>query len=423
VIAGTAVLALLLASGVQANDAAELSRQAQASEVIAEIRVHGNLIVSDEDVLTLTGIAVGDPFRPGMLEEAAARLRASGKFESVQVLKRFASIDDPARIALVVIVNEGPVRVSSTNGATEIIRRRGVRNLLFLPVLEAEDGYGLTYGVRLAFAGAAGGRSRVSFPLTWGGRKEAGVEFERAFARGPLTRARGGGSVERRRNPAFLQNDTRRQVWGRAERAVGPLRAGGQVGWTGVSFAGIEDRFVSTRGDLTLDTRLDPVLPRNAAYVSATWERLSFGAGRRIDRTHLEGRGYLGLLGQSVLAVSALREDADTPLPPYLKPLLGGWSNLRGFRAGAFAGDTLVAGSLELRVPLSSPLRLVRTGLSVFADAGKVSDKGQRLAEQPLRQGFGTGIWVSATVLHFGLSIAHGRGADTRVNFGGGVSF
>ena len=33
-------------------------------------------------------------------------------------------------------------------------------------------------------------------------------------------------------------------------------------------------------------------------------------------------------------AVRALREDSARPLPPYLKPLLGGMANLRGFKAG-----------------------------------------------------------------------------------------
>jgi outer membrane protein assembly factor BamA len=395
--------------------------QMAASEVIADIRVHGNLIVGDDEVIALAGVSVGAPFGPTTLADVAARLRASGRFEHVEVLKRFASIDDPTRIALVLIVNEGPVRVTSNAGSIDVVRRRGLRNLLFLPILEAEDGYGVTYGARLALVSRTGNR-RLSFPLTWGGRKEAGAELERSLSRGPLTRAIVGAGIEQRTNPAFKADDTRRQVWGRVERASGPVRAGGSAGWADVSFAGMDDRFRSVGADITFDTRLDPVLPRNALFGAASWERLFF-PGARVDRTRVEGRGYLGLAGQTVLAVRALRESAGGALPPYLKPLLGGWSNLRGFAAGSFAGDTIVAESVELRIPLSSPLHIAKIGVSLFADAGTAYDHGERFRDQTMHRSVGAGMWVSATVLHFGVSVAHGRDADTRVNFGGGLSF
>src|SRR4029434_10400839 len=101
---------------------------------------------------------------------------------------------------------------------------------------------------------------------------------------------------------------------------------------------------------------LDPLLPRNAVFVTGSWERLRFDAGDRTNRTRVDARGYLGLIRQTILVGRVVREDANRPLPPYLKSLLGGWSSLRGFRAGSFVGDTMVNGSLELRVPLSSPL-------------------------------------------------------------------
>jgi hemolysin activation/secretion protein len=103
--------------------------------------------------------------------------------------------------------------------------------------------------------------------------------------------------------------------------------------------------------------------------------------------------------------------------------LLGGWSSLRGFRAGAFVGDTVATSSAELRVPLSSPTKVARVGVSVFADAGAATSHGQRLADQPVHVGLGAGAWVTATVFRMGVSVAHGRHADTRVNFGLGVTF
>ncbi len=293
-----------------------------------------------------------------------------------------------------------------------------------MPILDVEDGYGVTYGVRMAYAGVAGKRSRLSVPLTWGGLKRAGVEFDRTFVGGPLGRVEVGSVLERRRNPAFDEEDTRRRVWARAARAVGPLRLGGGAGWQRVSFADTTDSIRTITADVALDTRLDAALPRNAVYATAAFERLYFASGAAIvDRTTLDGRGYLGLVGQSVLVVRARREQASRPVPPYLKSLLGGDSNLRGFEPGAFVGDVLVTGSIELRVPLSAALAAGKVGVSVFLDAGTAYDKGQAFRDQPLHTGAGASVWLSATVFRVGLTIAHGTGAGTRATFGAGLSF
>ena len=82
-----------------------------------------------------------------------------------------------------------------------------------------------------------------------------------------------------------------------------------------------------------------------------------------------------------------------------------------------------MAGSLELRVPLTSPLSVGKLGVSAFVDSGTAYDKGQRFDDQTLRTGIGGAVWMTLGPLRFGLSVAHGRGATTRVNFGGGLSF
>jgi outer membrane protein assembly factor BamA len=398
----------------------------QSAEIIAELRVHGNHITTDEEVIRIAGVSIGAPFWPTTIADVRARLRASGLFDTVEVLKRFASIEDPTRIALVLIVNEGPVRIerSDTPGdPPTIVRRGGLRNLMFLPILDAEDGYGVTFGARVAFAGLLGERSRLSSPLTWGGHRRAGIELDRTFLRGPLSRVDVGAAVEQRRNPAFDEDDQRRRLWVRGERAAGPLRAGATAGWQRVSFGALRDDIRSVSIDAAFDTRLNPVLPRDAVHAAASVERLFFDGGRVVDRLRVDARGYLGLLGQPVLVVRAVREDVSAPVPPYLRSLLGGWSSLRGFKAGAFTGDTLVAGSLELRVPLTSPLDVARLGVSAFVDAGTAYDKGQRLADQRFRTGIGGSGWVAIAAFRMSLSVAHGRGSGTRVNFGGGFTF
>ena len=171
-----------------------------------------------------------------------------------------------------------------------------------------------------------------------------------------------------------------------------------------------------------LDTRLDPFLPRNAVYARAAWDRFNLEGGA-VARSELDGRGYIGLWRQNVLALRAQRTDSSGVLPPYLQPLLGGMANLRGFEAGYAAGDTLVAGSLELILPLTSPLSVGRLGVSAFVDTGTVYGVGERLADQDFRRGVGGTLWFSAAMVRVGLAVAHGIGGKTHVHVGGSVLF
>lgn len=395
------------------------------AEVIAAIQVHGNNVTPDTEILATAGLAIGAPFTPAVLTDTRARLLATKRFEDVTVLKRYASISDASRISVLILVNERPVRIELPRAPGEpprLARRGPLRNLMFMPVLDGEDGYGLTYGARLAYVDVPGTGSRFAFPLTWGGMKRAGAEFEQTLKGSWIDRVQVGGAIQRQRNPAFGADDRRNRVWARVERAAGPLRVGGGVASERVTFLGDEDHVSSAGVDATFDTRLDPALPRNAVYARAAWTRFRVD-GRSVDKRSVDARGYLGLAGQTILVGRVTREDSSDALPLYLQPLLGGWSSLRGFKAGAFVGDTVATSSAELRVPLSSPLQVARLGVSVFADAGAAAAHGQRLADQPVRVGLGAGVWMTATVFRLGVSVAHGRHADTRVNFGLGVTF
>ena len=404
----------------------------QAQETVVSIVVHGNQLVSDEEVLKLSGLKIGAPFTSTTLADVKTRLKDSGKFETIEVLKRYAAIDDLTKVVVVIDASEGAVRIADpfTRGlggtGPRIVKRHFWNNLMFMPIFDAEDGYGMTFGARVALPKLLGPRSRLSFPLTWGGTRRAGAELERSFTSGPISRVEFGGAIQQRRNPAYETNDRRNRAWARAERRFGPLRAGGSVGWQRVTFGEIKEDFRTVGVDAIFDTRLDPVLPRNAVYVSASLERVFFASGEAdpsLTRSRVDARGFIGTFGQQVLVVRALREDANRPQPLYLRSLLGGWSNLRGFEAGFKTGDTLVAASLEYRIPISSPLSFGKLGVSVFADWGTVYEKGQRFRDQTLDRGVGASVWIAMTGFRIGLGLAHGKGAGTRVSFGGGLTF
>jgi hypothetical protein len=196
-------------------------------------------------------------------------------------------------------VDEGPVKIEMTGdpgNPTRVVKSRRP-NLLFLPILDAEDGYGLSYGVRFAYADPLGKRSRVSFPFTWGGDKKGAAELDKEFARGVLSRVVAGASVSRRTNPFFEQDDDRRSVWIRGERQiVRGLRVGTTAGWQHVSFGGgargptADDRFVDAGADVIVDTRVDPALPRNAIYARAGWEHLGFASVGSVGHTARRSR-------------------------------------------------------------------------------------------------------------------------------------
>ena len=424
--AGSIVVALLAANLITCSTDCCADGDAQSNEIITAVRVQGNVATSDEDMRRLAGVEIGAPVGSDTVATITDRLRATRRFQRVEVLKRYASIADPTAIVLVIIVDEGPVRIEVTgnpNQPTRVVRTRRL-NLLFLPVISGEDGYGLTYGVRVARPDPLGKSSRLSFPATWGGEKLAAAELEKRFEGGFLTRVEGGVSISRRTNPFYDKDDDRRRVWARGERQLWPsLRVGASAGWQHVSFLGVDDRGVQGGADLVLDTRLDPFLARNAVYVKAAWERLAFQTSDAANRSELDARAYVGLVGQSILVLRALRDGADRPLPPYLKPILGGTASLRGFRAGTAVGDTLVASSVELRVPLTSPLSIGKAGVSAFMDAGTAYESGERFDSQTMKRGVGAGVWFAATVVRIQVAVAHGVGASTRVHASGNVSF
>ena len=112
------------------------------------------------------------------------------------------------------------------------------------------------------------------------------------------------------------------------------------------------------------------------------------------------------------------RSASDRPLLPFLQPILGGMDNLRGFKAGSAVGDTLVAGSAEVRTPITSPLNIAKLGVSAFVDVGTVYDHRARLEDQRFGKGIGGSVWLSAAFFRLNFAVAKAVGGGTRVHFG-----
>lgn len=398
---------------------------AQTGEVIGEVRVHGNHTTPDADVLALAGLQVGSAVTDATLRGAAERLDRSGRFDNVEIRRRYRSIDNPSDILVIILVDE-VAGISEDNLIPGPLRR--LRSLgMWLPVVDYADGYGFTYGARITVVDVLGKRSRISAPLTWGGERKAAVEVDRTFERGPLSRIEGAASVTRRINPHFDMADTRIELRARAERSVTSwLRVGGGARRTSVSFDGAENTFVAPGADVVVDTRTDPGFARNAVHFAAGVEQLRFDDGSHVARWTTDLRGYVGLFGSTVLALRAATLTAGDSLPPYEQALLGGTSTLRGYDFGYRAGDNLAILSAELRVPLTSPLVTGKFGVKGFLDAGTVYPHGARLTEQVFDRGVGGGVFMSWAVVRMGLDVAWpigGPNKKPRWHFGLGVTF
>jgi len=404
--------------------------QQPATETIREIRVHGNAAVTDADVLKLAGIAVGDPLTPDSLKLVEKRLKDSERFETIEVRKRYRSIDDPTDVALVLVVHEraGVVSSASGGGIGHISRpwhRIVTDRLMFFPILTYEDGYGFTYGARFSTVDLLGMGERVSTPLTWGGTKRAAVEFERTFKTGPLTRVFSSFGIWNRENPHFDIADQRVELKARAERQFAHMvRLGVDTSRSSVSFGQLDDRLWTVGTNAVLDTRGDPAFPGNAVVLGAGWSQLNVRGREKINRYTTDTRGYLRVIRQAVVAGRVQYFNSDATLPPYERLLLGGSSNLRGFRTGMFDADRMIVTSAELRVPITSVISGAKFGVDIFTDAAKAVDFGGRLKDAEWRRGAGAGIFIIAPLVKINLDVAHGvDGGGTRVSLGTGFSF
>lgn len=390
---------------------------AAAREVVAEVRVHGNHATPDAEIVALSGARVGEPVTAERLGEIEAALAGSGRFEHVEVRKRYLSIADATAVVLVIVVSE-PAGAGEEEPFVPGPLRRIMQSGMWMPMLDYEDGYGFTYGARVSFVDALGASSRVSIPLTWGGTRRAVVEADRRLERGPLTRILARGGVMRRENPHYEIGDMRQLVEVRGERTIAPwLRASAGAAFERVSFGERNESQWSADADLTLDTRLDPAFPRNAVYGRVRAGRFHT-LGQGVARWSTAFDGYVGLPFATVLALRTQASGAGGPLPPWEQALLGGLTTVRGYRPGSRAGDHLAAASLELRVPLTSPLSVGRFGVRGFVDAGTTWNDGERIGKTRWDRGVGGGVFFNATVFNVSADVAWPESGGSRWHFG-----
>ena len=222
------------------------------------MRVHGNHTTPDADILAIVGDVVGKPATDQLIAEIQIKLERSGRFDGVEVRKRFRSIENPDDILLMIVVDEVPGidPLDLTPGPMKKLWSSG----MFMPILHSEDGYGFTYGGRVSFVDRLGPRSRMSVPLTWGGERQARVQLERSFQSGPIERLAGEFGIGRRENPHYEIADRRVSFGARAESAPARwLRFGAGGGRDDVEFG--ERRQTRCRGSAAMSRSTRASIP------------------------------------------------------------------------------------------------------------------------------------------------------------------
>jgi len=93
------IVLLLCAAPVAAQD---------SPGTVGEVRVHGNHTTPDADILGIVGEVVGKPATQALIDEIQKKLEKSGRFDGIEVRKRYRSIDNPDDVLLMIIVDEVP---------------------------------------------------------------------------------------------------------------------------------------------------------------------------------------------------------------------------------------------------------------------------------------------------------------------------
>ena len=388
---------------------ASLLSSEETLETLVEVRFRGNFTIPDETLLKMAGIEVGLAADALIPEDIRQKLLAGGRFEWVEVTKRFRSITRNDEVVLVIAVKE-----------KESLKSK----FMYSPIFSGSDEYGLTYGLRSTAKDLLGFQERISIPLTWGGVRRAEVEGEFELHNPVVQKLTATVGVSRKEHPHYEISDFRKEVNVVVKRRLKLFEVNAQSGWAGVDFGGLDGDFVTVGAGTVLDTRQDVNFSRDAVYAEIAWKRLSLlAAGRGINVFTFDFRGYKGLFGQTILAGQFYYSGADGTLPDYERPFLGGATTLRGYEPGAFTGDNIATASLELRLPLSPLRRIYRSGFTLFFDSGTAYDHGVSLANAKFRHGAGVGAFI--LIMGFGVKadVAYNMHDAFRVHVSSGFRF
>lgn len=175
-----------------------------------------------------------------------------------------------------------------------------------------------------------------------------------------------------------------------------------------VSSSGM-DRFLTLASAFSYDKRDVREFPTDGSYVGASVTKYGLGESEvNLLRVRLDVRRYEALGDGVALGVRAFGTFlSGGASPSYLHAYFGYDERIRGYFSTVREGDNLMAGSIELRVPILMPryymvsLKYLPPEFSVwryglyagfFADAGTIWYRGDSFSRLPWYSGYGAGL-------------------------------
>lgn len=173
-----------------------------------------------------------------------------------------------------------------------------------------------------------------------------------------------------------------------AHRRLVETEPGGLLATTAIP--GVDDGWVISLGiSLTRDSRDNIIYPRRGGYYQLRVARFDGMIGSEYDFTsyQLDTRQYLPVTSSHVLAFRGLLMATDGTAPFDLLPQVGGEMLLRGYFAGRYRDQTLLAFQSEYRLPVWR-----RIGAVGFVGVGQVADRLSRFAVDRFKASVGLGL-------------------------------
>jgi hypothetical protein len=205
-----------------------------------------------------------------------------------------------------------------------------------------------------------------------------------------------------------------------AQRPFG-FRRFGQAGLSASLHHETEETF---QGSLTQEfMRGDPerglTLDADAAWYPAVWDSPGFATLAAVATAHIT----IPVLSRPVLAARAGGQRNFGQFPYFEGAFLGGGSSLRTAHRHQYAGDAVLHGSVELRVPVAQFALVLplNTGILGFVDAGRVYHDGA--SPGGWHSGAGAGIWIGVLNPSRSLTVSWTNDRNRRVIIGTGFVY
>lgn len=404
--------------------AASAQPSTPADGTLVRVIVQGAMLTDEAEVRARSGLLVGQHVDAATLAEARAALTAWHAFARVEVHLRYASLSDPGLVLAVVTIDEGPVRVErAVSGASRVRHRGRLSRLQWMPMAGTGDGEAPWGGVALSWRRAQAAPVTVSVPIRAGGRMQAGVRVSRPIGRSRTVVAFAADQL--RDTPRAL--GTTRRIRTLSLVAEQPVRDRWQArAWLTREWGRGNDRadaVTRAGGDVVRDGRQDPWLPGRATVVRLLVERVSLPARQLSsvpDRVHAwhtvaDLQSAVGI-GRSSLVFRVVHDATRAPLPAWQQLFPGRADTLRGAAiAGLGVGDTLTAGSVDLRVPVQSPRQRVRFGVRGGVEVVAAYAAGRSARGQPFVRADSAGLWAQVGPGHVGVDVVRVAARMTRL--------